>query len=135
MRGVVAFEIEGEQIVRGWLGEIDETVGLLERIAGAGKMIRAPFQAERLGHHLARLKQLARHRKAFPQCLAEFDRRLVAVAEIGRRQPVGGLVDEADNALVGGKLRPVDGIVFIGVDHQRAVAIPPRLGKVRGCSR
>ena len=73
LRGVVAFEVESQEIVRRRLGEIDEIVGLLERIAGPGKMIGAPFHAERLGHDLARLEQLARHRKAFPQRLAEFD--------------------------------------------------------------
>ena len=53
------------------LGEIDEIVGLLDRIAGAGEVIGAPFQAERLGHGPARLEQFARDRMALPQRLAE----------------------------------------------------------------
>ena len=64
LRRIVVLDVEGQQVVRSGLGEIDEIVGLLDRIAGTGEMIGAPFQAERLGHDLARLEQLARHRMA-----------------------------------------------------------------------
>ena len=56
---------------RAGLGEIDEIVGLVDRIAGPRQVVGAPFQAKRLGYHLARLKQFARHRVTLEQGLAE----------------------------------------------------------------
>ena len=71
LRRIVLLDVERHQIIAARFGEVDEIVGLVDRIAGPGEMIGAPFEAERLGHRRARLKQFARHRMALEQRLAE----------------------------------------------------------------
>ena len=130
--GIVLLDVERDQVVRTRLGEIEEVVGLLDRVARPPEMVGAPFQAERLGDGLARVEELACNGMAFPQRLAEPDLGLVARTSIGWRKSVRRLVDEADNALVARQPLPVDGIVLVGVDDQRAVFSLPRFGEVGG---
>ena len=131
LRGIVLLDVERDKVVRAGLGEIDEIVGLVDRIAGPRQVIGTPFQAKRLGYHPARLKQFAGHRVTPEQGLAQPGFGFIAGAGVGRRQPVGGLVDEADDALVGRQLLPVDGIVFVGVNDQGPVRAQPWLRKIR----